>query len=504
MTQACADFLLERSELPSRKASVCTRYYDCTLYLVDDVREAAIQKYGSEEALDALHQQKEEKRVLAQQKRVENAIKRVETAQRMATMKEKRIEACELRKAALLDYANEVGLETFLSETGARDFVVGDYLSDNRLHPKTTLSSIKKNFSKVMAVYTNTMKGHRRYIGQSFASGKAIEELVAQDESAAMKRQDINVHHICPCGSGKFCQGTGHPRYQVCHPCRLLHCNQCKNNTFDHACSRRLCKVCCFKSQSECSCHFPGIRLDSQVRAILQKVTPSGLSNTALMAQNIISIRDAMASGKSSVRIAYSSPRDINAYRQLLRLLGVWASTTWGMFEFVIPVSGPVFAWNFWVISTENPLHTHKSGSSLDKILGQLVGDSQISSYRYQNLQGVDRLWVHRRCKQLGLVSESFGGPFIKDLQVTKSDGWVMPVSHDAPSQFKKEDEQDHLSKREAKMAAWSRQCEHCDDELDAWSAYYHYSGAGPYCMECIEADPELDGYKWEAKAEFW
>ena len=46
--------------------------------------------------------------------------------------------------------------------------------------------------------------------------------------------------------------------------------------------------------------------------------------------------------------------------------------------------------------------------------------------------------------------------------------------------------------------------CEDCDEELDAYAAMYHWSGRGPYCEDCIDADPEKEGHKWEAKAEFW
>ena len=57
---------------------------------------------------------------------------------------------------------------------------------------------------------------------------------------------------------------------------------------------------------------------------------------------------------------------------------------------------------------------------------------------------------------------------------------------------------------RAERMAAWQTSCTECDETLDAYSALYHLSGLGPYCEACIEADPELEGLKWEAKADFW
>lgn len=43
--------------------------------------------------------------------------------------------------------------------------------------------------------------------------------------------------------------------------------------------------------------------------------------------------------------------------------------------------------------------------------------------------------------------------------------------------------------------------CEKCDRALNAYGAFYHWSGPGPLCMQCIEEDEELAGYKWECKA---
>ena len=51
-------------------------------------------------------------------------------------------------------------------------------------------------------------------------------------------------------------------------------------------------------------------------------------------------------------------------------------------------------------------------------------------------------------------------------------------------------------------MEDWRTSCEDCDAELDAYAAMYHWSG--PYCEECIEADPEKEGHKWEPKSDFW
>jgi uncharacterized protein with PIN domain len=45
-------------------------------------------------------------------------------------------------------------------------------------------------------------------------------------------------------------------------------------------------------------------------------------------------------------------------------------------------------------------------------------------------------------------------------------------------------------------------ECEDCGKDLNAYEAFYHWSGPGPLCYECIEADEELSGYKWEAKPE--
>jgi hypothetical protein len=57
--------------------------------------------------------------------------------------------------------------------------------------------------------------------------------------------------------------------------------------------------------------------------------------------------------------------------------------------------------------------------------------------------------------------------------------------------------------KRAARKAAWRTTCNECSCNLDADSAMYHYSGMGPLCGGCINADPELDGLKWETHSDF-
>jgi hypothetical protein len=53
-------------------------------------------------------------------------------------------------------------------------------------------------------------------------------------------------------------------------------------------------------------------------------------------------------------------------------------------------------------------------------------------------------------------------------------------------------------------LASWRTSCDECGEELTADDALYHWGGLGPLCEACIKADPELEGLKWEAKAEFW
>jgi hypothetical protein len=67
-----------------------------------------------------------------------------------------------------------------------------------------------------------------------------------------------------------------------------------------------------------------------------------------------------------------------------------------------------------------------------------------------------------------------------------------------------KEEKRQRRERRQARMNAWRTNCEECSKELTAHTALYNLHIGGPYCSECVEADEEMEGMKWEAKSEFW
>lgn len=154
-----------------------------------------------------------------------------------------------------------------------------------------------------------------------------------------------------------------------------------------------------------------------------------------------------------------------------------------------------------------------RSAPEVEKALMSFALDGNAASVTTGRLDGFDRFWLHCRAQQLGLKSAS--GPDVgndlgrefahwKNVTLTKPGGWNLP---DAPHAFEvrsRGPRQSARAYRQSRMADWTTACEECGAELDAWQALYHYSGMGPLCDDCVEADPELSPLKWEAKAEFF
>lgn len=161
--------------------------------------------------------------------------------------------------------------------------------------------------------------------------------------------------------------------------------------------------------------------------------------------------------------------------------------------------------WMQWLQEAELPVRPASTRmKNIDKTLGKFVCESSTeNTLTFPRQTGKERLWIHRRCVQLHLRSESTPGQgYIKSVRVTKPEGWTMPTV--VKTKFRAEDRQKTKAKRKEMMSHWSRKCDDCGVELDAWGAMYHHSGTGPLCQQCIDDDEEKSGHKWEAKADFW
>ena len=158
-------------------------------------------------------------------------------------------------------------------------------------------------------------------------------------------------------------------------------------------------------------------------------------------------------------------------------------------------------AWNGLLSRAGQPLSTSRSedlASRLDDALCRFA----LSGAHTVDLPGLDpveRKWLHTRAGSLGLESRTHTRSKLRQgtLRLTKPQGWTLPadplpVQAPAPPP------------RAARMASWRAACGGCSRDLDAYEALYHHSGMGPMCDECVDADPELEGLKWEAKADFW
>jgi hypothetical protein len=137
--------------------------------------------------------------------------------------------------------------------------------------------------------------------------------------------------------------------------------------------------------------------------------------------------------------------------------------------------------WDKWVRDSTSPSRSNESiYIDLDHKLGRLViGDAE--HLVIPNLTRAQRFWVHARASQLKLASATTSNM----LRVTKPADWSMDW---APSKAR------ILSKKTARRTA----CDVCGDTLEARQALYNWRGVGPLCETCVNADPELAGWKWE------
>ena len=159
-------------------------------------------------------------------------------------------------------------------------------------------------------------------------------------------------------------------------------------------------------------------------------------------------------------------------------------------------------AWNDVLSRAGQPFtKSNKFASKLDDVLCRFVF-SDAQTVDIPDLESIERKWLHLRSESIGLKSCTHTGT----LRLTKPQGWTLPanpVPVKAPIKAAKTWKAIKAEKAK-KMALWTTTCEGCSCNLDAYNALYHYSGMGPMCEDCIDADEELYGLKWEAKADFW
>ena len=159
--------------------------------------------------------------------------------------------------------------------------------------------------------------------------------------------------------------------------------------------------------------------------------------------------------------------------------------------------------WNDLLLQAGQPFSaSNEFASKLDDTLCRFVlFDAQ--TVDLPGLDSVERKWLHLRAGSIGLKSRTHKRKKLGlgTLQLSKPPGWTLPTKPLPPVKTPAIALRDA---RAARKAAWTTTCNECSCNLDADNALYHYSGMGPLCEECIEADPELDGLKWEAKSDFW
>jgi hypothetical protein len=151
--------------------------------------------------------------------------------------------------------------------------------------------------------------------------------------------------------------------------------------------------------------------------------------------------------------------------------------------------------WQNWL--DHAPLIGMHQDAALDERLREFAMDTEKKAVLFASMKQGQRKYIHNRCEQLGLKSTSgeviakqSGLKTIKNLKVEKPEGWNMPW--DQPKEF--------VVPSKSKKARVPSLVE-CDNCGHVCEGLYHWSGMGPLCEECIEADEEWSGHKWEPRS---
>lgn len=142
--------------------------------------------------------------------------------------------------------------------------------------------------------------------------------------------------------------------------------------------------------------------------------------------------------------------------------------------------------------------------AELDKKIVAFVCDTQHQSVTWSGHTSRQRAWIHQACACFGLESKSAGEGDHRTITLSKpSADWTLDLTKQ-PIKLDCSRKKRHRERKAVQMAKWHTQCEGCGSELDAYDALYSVRFGGPMCIECVENDEELSGFKWEPKSEFW
>lgn len=151
-------------------------------------------------------------------------------------------------------------------------------------------------------------------------------------------------------------------------------------------------------------------------------------------------------------------------------------------------------------------------GSAIYRLYVGLKGEP--SSFEIDSLKPLARAMVHKLVEGLkDVTSTSLNktGAQMGTIRIDKGDAFDLDKFHEnllgviakiPPKPLSRK--QIARQKKESEMAKWSTTCDDCGKALNAYTAMFHYSGLGPFCEDCISADDELDGLKWESRESFW
>jgi len=146
--------------------------------------------------------------------------------------------------------------------------------------------------------------------------------------------------------------------------------------------------------------------------------------------------------------------------------------------------------------------------ASLSSQLKSFLANNSELEIKFNSLKPNQRRLIHQACKQFGVSSlsnkynsKSKQKQKRKDMVLCKPKDWI----HDTElvAKFISPLEEIENPKIQTNFKPVREiQCSDCNKELDDYTALYNFHcGRGyPMCQQCIDADEELSGHKWEPR----
>lgn len=121
---------------------------------------------------------------------------------------------------------------------------------------------------------------------------------------------------------------------------------------------------------------------------------------------------------------------------------------------------------------------------------------SDKSCITVEELDNVERKYIHFISGECGLISNSKGGKENRILYIIRNERWIF----DPTKKYFKP----HRRRKHVRIIHENRlrECGICGGKFNIDNLFVNYTGMGPFCADCIDSDDDLNPHKWECLAD--